>query len=72
MDGGEVMPGHQTRYDRFTPNAIDLARERQSVGMETPKAFKVAFCIKCQSDKPTKGGKRPRPGVFVCGQCSGV
>ena len=60
-------PGFGTRFDKFTPNAVDLARE-DAPGAGVRVRYAMCFCAKCQKDKDAKGGKK-RAGLFVCADC---
>jgi hypothetical protein len=62
-----ARPGYGTRFDAFTPNAIDRAREC-APGAGLYKKMGAAFCAGCQQDRSTKGGTR-RSGIFVCESC---
>lgn len=59
--------GYGTRYDKFTANAIDAAREA-APGVGLYKNFSLSFCGRCQKDKPSKGRKKVGP-MFVCADC---
>lgn len=60
--------GYGSRYDRFTPNAIDAARD-SSKAPPPMLDYGHIFCARCQQNKPKKGHKRRGP-LFVCAGCA--
>jgi len=63
-----TRPGYGSRYDRFTPNAIDAARDESRA--PPPKLdYGHILCAKCQQKKPKKGCKKRGP-LLVCADCS--
>lgn len=82
-DYDKMRPRFGTRYDRFTPNSIDIEREKAATlvdglkyDAQYKKSLKTAFCIKCKQEKTTIGGQRKKltdgtdRRVFVCGDCA--
>lgn len=59
--------GYGSRYNPFTPNAIDAARKKSNA-LPPTLDYGHIFCAKCQQNKSKKGHKRRGP-LFICSDC---
>lgn len=58
--------GFETRYDS-PAEQIEAAR-RSAPGVGVLMRY-TRWCARCGKDKPAKGAKQMRPGVFRCADC---
>ena len=75
MSKGNRVPGSGSRYDKWTPSAIEAER---ALNRDRPPRLQFApmgqkLCVRCKNRKPIKGGsQRPNSiGVlaFTCADC---
>ena len=48
----------------------EVAESQNPVRDAPQRSFGTKFCCRCQQDKPTKGSKQPRNGLFTCADCA--